>query len=343
MIDLLVDPYMISARTCITQSEASNFIESVMRCMSAQRKTGCRLVLSNEYLAALWEDNSYPTPDKLREIYLISCSESFDVDMVFRAFDDLLNISPKIEDITGIAEILIDEDKAKVDPSDIAIRLPSHLINSLNYTLATCALYASMSGINYPFGFVTDALSIQSNLNVKGEFIVLAFDGSFQPNIALPVAVMLKLPVLTNSEDVLEILDFNSVCHDAECAISWSWVHAFPRQNRSAFIMLDFILREEFERSIVSLGIEISMLEQVYRKIAYLLSGLKSSGLQIEALRIDRGANSKQICRARDGAQAFRMQISQHGAGYHVHFWRCSGGLIEIASIGTHNDFSIPE
>lgn len=28
---------------------------------------------------------------------------------------------------------------------------------------------------------------------------------------------------------------------------------------------------------------------------------------------------------------------------YHLHYWQCRNGAVEIASIVVHNDFSIPE
>lgn len=343
MGDLLVDPYIISAPQHVTQDEALIFIERPIRWIGAERRTGCRLVISDGYLYALWEENQYPTPNKLREIYRIIHNESFDAETVFRAFDQILSIAPKIEDITGITAVLIEEEKTSVVPATIGQRLPPKTVDALTNALAICALYTTITDVNYPLGFATDSSLLDSKDAVDGEFSILEFDGSIQATIELPLVLIVTLPLLAHIEDVLEIIDFGSICHDAECAIHWSWVQAIPRQDRARHPIREFIIREEFRQRISGLGLPNNMLEQVYRKIAYLICGLRPAGLEIEPLRADKGPNSAQIRRTKDGAKAFRMQISQYRTGHHVHYWHCSGGLIEVAWIGPHDDFYIPE
>ena len=343
MGDLLVDPYMISTRAHMTEDEALAFIECPIRWMNTEHTTGCRLVISNNYLDALWTENQYPTPDRLRTVHRIARTECFDAETLFRAFDQILSIAPKIESITGITEVLIDINKTNVVPSTIVARLSPKVKDALVDTLATCALHTALTGVDYPLGFATESALTGFTQNIKGDFSVQDFVKSSPTSVTLPLVVNLKLPILVDAEDVLGILDFDMVCHDAECAIRWSWVHVITRQNRAKNLMSEFKIREEFKQRVVSLGLPRNMLQQVYRKVVYLICGVHSAGLQIEPLRIDRGASSAQIRRTTDGADAFRIQILQQRAGYHVHYWRCPDGLIEIAWIGPHNDFYIPE
>jgi hypothetical protein len=341
MRDLLVDPYTISIRARMTKEEALAFIECPIRWINTEHTTGCRLVVSDNYLCALWTENQYPTPDQLRTVHQIACSEWLDAETVIRAFTRILDMAPKIESVTGITGVLID--KSDAIPPTIVTRLRPKVRDALVDTLATCALHTTLTGVNYPLGFATESFPAGSRQDIEGKFLVVDYDGPSSATTVLPLEVMLKLPLLVDGEDVLEILDFDMVCHDAECAIQWSLVHAFPPQNRAKHLTSEFVIREEFKQRIVNLSLPIDMLEQAYRKIAYLICRVSPAGLQIEPLRIDRGASSAQIRRPRDGAQAFRIQISQHRAGYHIHYWQCPGGLIEIAWIGPHYDFYIPE
>jgi hypothetical protein len=343
MGDLLVDPYTISIRAHVTRDEALAFIECPIRWMNTEHATGCRLVISDNYFYALWTEDQYPTPDRLREVHRIACTERFDAETVIRAFDRILDIAPSIESIIGITEVLIDTNKTDVVPATIITRLSPKLQEALVDTLAICALHTALTGIDYPLGFATESALTGFTQNIKGDFPIQDFIKSSPTSVTLPLVVNLKLPILVDAEDVLEILDFDMVCHDAECAIRWSWVHVIARQNRAKNLMSEFKIREEFEQRVVSLGLPRNMVQQVYRKIVYLICGVHSAGLQIEPLRIGRGASSAQICRNTDGANAFRIQISQQRVGYHVHYWRCPDGLIEIAWIGPHNDFYIPE
>ena len=58
------------------------------------------------------------------------------------------------------------------------------------------------------------------------------------------------------------------------------------------------------------------------------------------ALRHGLGANDAQRVRASDGAKAWRRDIDRE---YHLHYWELGEGMVEFASVGPHNDFTIPE
>ena len=58
------------------------------------------------------------------------------------------------------------------------------------------------------------------------------------------------------------------------------------------------------------------------------------------ALREGQGGGSPQRRRSTDGATAWRRDVDYE---YHLHYWECPGGIVELASMGPHNDFSIPE
>ena len=58
----------------------------------------------------------------------------------------------------------------------------------------------------------------------------------------------------------------------------------------------------------------------------------------VHALRTSPGGNATQRLRGTDKAQ--RRDIDQE---FHLHYWECANGTIELASVVHHNDFSIPE
>jgi hypothetical protein len=57
----------------------------------------------------------------------------------------------------------------------------------------------------------------------------------------------------------------------------------------------------------------------------------------VHPLRIDKGGNSPVKKRGEDKAQ--RRDINYE---FHLHYWQCENGKIELASIVSHNDFTIP-
>jgi len=56
------------------------------------------------------------------------------------------------------------------------------------------------------------------------------------------------------------------------------------------------------------------------------------------ALRTGKEANKPQKMRGKD--EAWRRDIDYE---YHLHYWECASGSVELGLVVTHNDFSIPE
>ena len=56
------------------------------------------------------------------------------------------------------------------------------------------------------------------------------------------------------------------------------------------------------------------------------------------ALRKGRGANDPQRMRGEDAA--WRRDVDYE---YHLHYWECAKGTVELALVVVHNDFSIPD
>ena len=58
------------------------------------------------------------------------------------------------------------------------------------------------------------------------------------------------------------------------------------------------------------------------------------------ALRENQSGGAPQRRRGSDGASAWRRDVDYE---YHLHYWECPDGMVELASLGPHNDFAIPE
>jgi hypothetical protein len=148
---------------------------------------------------------------------------------------------------------------------------------------------------------------------------------------------------LNNDEDILLAFEFDNVRNNLETAIIWWWVRIFSKQNRLANQLCKYILRQEFKKRILELNPPVEIIEESCRKLVYLLCRMKLKGIEVEPLRNSKGGNCEQKIRKSDNAKAYRMQVSQHGAGYHIHYWQTEKGTFEIAWIGPHDDFYIPE
>ncbi|MBU4174462.1 MAG: hypothetical protein KKB90_01985 [Actinobacteria bacterium] len=66
----------------------------------------------------------------------------------------------------------------------------------------------------------------------------------------------------------------------------------------------------------------------------------KQSLRSIHPLRTSPGGSDPPRRRSSDNAKASRRDIDHE---YHLHFWELPNGCIELATVGVHNDFAIPE
>ena len=69
-----------------------------------------------------------------------------------------------------------------------------------------------------------------------------------------------------------------------------------------------------------------------------IIETIKGHNLSAAALRTGSGGNDPQKMRGSDKAQ--RRDIDRE---FHLHYWKCADGTVELASVVYHNDFSIPE
>ncbi|MGH9958740.1 MAG: hypothetical protein ACREBC_16685, partial [Pyrinomonadaceae bacterium] len=75
---------------------------------------------------------------------------------------------------------------------------------------------------------------------------------------------------------------------------------------------------------------------RVLRAITETLEGLHLGA--VHALRTGPGGGNPQQTRGKD--KAMRRDVDYE---FHMHYWQCDDGTVELASVGVHNDFSIPE
>ena len=81
-----------------------------------------------------------------------------------------------------------------------------------------------------------------------------------------------------------------------------------------------------------------ALVRALFRSIAETADRLNLAATHV--LREDPSGGAPQRHRSMDGATAWRRDIDYE---YHLHYWECTDGMVELASMGPHNDFSIPE
>jgi hypothetical protein len=333
MPDLLLDPFIVCLDANATSNEIESFIQRAISWSQCEERTGCRVVTSNKCLSVLYEIGLYPGPNLILDLFeRVIHSDIYDPNTVIRSIDGLLNTSSKIEDILQIQDVLLDNNSAPKE--GFFERLNLKLTQAFIESLASCSLYEYKTNINPILGIASNEININS---VNCNFSITYFESSeWECDADLP-ELTIVLPVLKSIPEVYGILPFETFCKNYDRALYWSWVRDIPDQDKDSHKIGSYKFREEFTIE----GLNLDIQKELFRKLVHLLCGYLLPGLQIEPLRISSGPNSKQDVRESDGAKAFRMQISQHGAGYHVLYWQL-GAFKEITLLVTEKRNKIP-
>jgi len=91
-----------------------------------------------------------------------------------------------------------------------------------------------------------------------------------------------------------------------------------------------------FQKSLEDCGILLNagLANSTLRAVVHTIENVHMAATH--PLREGSGPNEAQVRRGKD--LAWRRDIDHE---YHLHYWQCPGGLVELACVVTHNDFHI--
>lgn len=128
-----------------------------------------------------------------------------------------------------------------------------------------------------------------------------------------------------------------------QVAIVEAWGAALPPDDRRRHPLVTHVLGAEFVNSVRRLeGVDEQRIAWICAMVACGRAE-EMDGLDLHALR-DGIGGAPQKTRDADGALAWRCAIKRNSPGApRLHFWRLSGGGIEFANVGHHDDMAIFE
>ena len=342
MSDLLVDPFIISLPKYPSTLDATRFVERAVVWPNIARELGFQLVITDDYINSLMADKTYPTFSGIKDLCRRGDSIPFDAHTVHQSLVGILNRAGKVHSILEIDQVLLADDNHSVEPDLICQRLSNQVGDSLREALALCGIHTQTTGENYPFALLTELPNDLSENVLNSEVSVLEVAFGDERAMDMPAKVNLKCPLIRSEENLFESVNFQTVAMNSQLAIEWSWRRAIPLSERPNHQLRAFLVRGEFTQRLEELRLSDAENEAIFQKLACIICERPLPSTQSHELRIGPGGNDPQRVRETDGAKAWRVNITQHGAGYRAHCWTCSNGSIEIAWLGTHNDFHIP-
>lgn len=301
-----------------------------------------RPLCSYTTLNALFESGAYPLTPHIRSMIDRFGLREFSVQDIATVSDFLLARSMKIEDASGIKEILHSYIECLPAPHS-ADEHPALRENS-SYVLALLAAWIGATGGDGKANIcICSCHDAPGHIRIRATIDDIDMAGPreafapFSTQAIVRAASDLPSTLLCMSE----ILAWqNSQTQEQAClAVRLALYKASRRLNQP--ISWDAtpspIVRQELLESAMHLGF-MHEPSKIGRLLSAMTDALAGRNLQsTHALRTARGGNAPQV--RRGDAKAFRWDIDNE---FHLHYWQLASGGIEFAKIVVHNDFTIP-
>jgi hypothetical protein len=289
----------------------------------------------------------YPIRPQLKELLERAEVVEYDANTVAVLVETLLGRSAKIEDVLGISDVLVDE--LTIDPDVFS----GHVPLALRQEAERCAVVVSIARqyCNEPViqghAIAIRAHDFASAVRVRG--LLQIIDHERDDLTGLPMAPEYfegGAFVCSSLHKLLMGLDESAILRAAttESHVIAAIKVALYKRRVTAGQPTDwqdipeFAIGHEFfaslERHHVESGSELA--EKLIRAIVETIN--RENLAATHWLRTGAGANDPQRMRGRDAA--WRRDIDYE---YHLHYWECHAGQVELARLVVHGDFSIPE
>lgn len=302
------------------------------------------IYMSENTCQLLFDEGLYPLRDHLRELFRVHGIDTYDVNTVARVVDNLLELTPSFETFFRLKDVLFDQVNTEPDilqfstwkglESDLArcVILIAILRNHcrepvqdhsliLRHSSARCVtVQAMIHDIEHNRDDIVDVPKAPSFF--RGDVLVCAdFRGLI--NCLDAPAVLVASSDDVGVETAIRIALYKS---RLERGLEPDW-------SDIGRLRLGKEFAERFRR--VCADADTSLPDRALRAIVETIEKVNLAATH--ALRTSPGGGAAQKTRGED--KAWRRDIDKQ---YHIHYWECADDTVELASLGVHNDFSIP-
>ncbi|MCY4263216.1 MAG: hypothetical protein OXC97_07960 [Candidatus Dadabacteria bacterium] len=330
---------------CTDDNEVYRYIDTLLDWKKLLDEPWVAIYMREGALASLADDDSYPSRPQLKELFSAHRVKEYDVNTVATIVNRLLEVTPSFETHYQLVNVL--PDLLEIEPDILKLTTS----DALKEDLARCVVLIAilLKHCSQPLGghFLILRNVPRDIIKVKAQIYDLEHNRN---DIA-------DLPSLHKvfEGDVLVCDDFRGlVKHLDESTVLVRASDDLGIELAIRIAVFKYALRQgeepDWGNSLVpNIGNEFrekcqrlcskqddSLPRKILRSIVETIKG--DNMRDVHAIRIKSGGSSPQRKRGLDKAQ--RRDIDRE---FHLHYWECADGTIELASVVNHNDFSIPE
>lgn len=325
--------------------EIHKYVDTILDWKKLLDESWVDIHMSERASESLFEDDLYPLRDSLNSLFQRHGIVEYDVNTITTVVDSLLQQTPNFETHFGLKDILAENTTTEPDI------LGSTKFDGLKSDLNRCAVLISILRKHCkqdPGGhslILRDAP--KKTIEVSTQIHELEHDREDIEGLQYhPEFFQGDLFACDDFRGLIECLDESQIFKDAsnvqeiELAIRISMFKNEIRENLDPdWNALELPEINTQFRPTVSQCLRdqpSSLSPKILRAINETIC--QENMAAVHALRVNSGGNSSQRLRGQDKAQ--RRDIDNE---FHLHYWECDNGKLELASVVYHNDFTIPE
>jgi hypothetical protein len=329
------------------EEDVHSFVATLLEWRDAMNDGRLDVYTSVHAPEVLGDCDLYPIRPRLRDLLRQAAVFEYDANTVAVLAETILNRSAKIEDLLGISDILVDD--LTIQPDCFA----SHSPAALRDRAQRCAAVVSLAShyLNEPsprcHAIAIRAMDVEAAVRVRG--IILEIEHSRSDLGGLPMAPAYfegSISVCSSFHRLLMTLNEVGILRWARTASHVTtavkvglYKKLASSGNPSPWEDLPaFEIGHDFFASLQThhVGSDSGLADKLFRTIVETICHDNLGATH--ALRKGGGGNDPQRMRGKDAA--WRRDVDYE---YHLHYWECATGVIELAAVVVHNDFSIPD
>ena len=331
-----------------TAGEAYRYIEALLDWAKLLDKPWIAICMSERSSEVLFDAGLYPLHNPLRQLFSQHGIEEFDVNTVAIVVTRLLMHAPSFETYFRVQDVLMEDVSTAPDVLQLCCG------NGLQSNLARCLVLIAILRKHYGEDILDHALILRRSpgRSVHVRALVHAVEHEHDGLDAMlpkpPEYFEGETLVCDNFPGLLACIDEYSVLRNAmdDAGVEIAVRIRLYKSRLERFLQPDW-------DDVTGMRIGYRFGEAIRRCCRDAPSSVSASALRaaseaidrqnmpaVHALRTGTGGNDPQRVRQRDNAKAWRRDVDRE---YHLHYWETGNSIIEFASIGIHNDFTIPE
>jgi hypothetical protein len=327
-------------------ADAHRYVDTLLDWSQLLEEPWVAIYMSERASESLTNDGLYPLRDQLKRLFAANGIVEYDVNTVASVVDRLLQLTPSFETYFRIRDVLTEKLTTQPD----ILRLCAGA--GLQSDLARCVVLIAILRRHCHEPLSDHSLILRSApaRTIQVRALIHELEHGRDDLTAHPAAPDYFEGDVLACDDfrgLLQCLDEATILLNAtdEVGIRTAIQIAVYKARLTSGMDPDwddvpqYRVGHAFLGRLQELGLAQQVSANLLKAIVDTLEGTTMA--RTHALRTGPGGGNPQRVRRSDQAKAWRRDITSQ---YHLHYWACDGGLVEIAWVGfPHDDFWIPE